>query len=82
MAGDPLTRERALPARALTALANFQALIDDLDQSSEIPLDELTEHAIRDRSVYHRSERASGAIPRRIFRAGHRNAPYEPEGDN
>ena len=48
MAGDPLTRERALlPARALAALANFQALIDDLDQSSEtLPLDELTEHAI------------------------------------
>ena len=38
--------EEAFP-RALAALANFQALIDDLDQSSEtLPLDELTEHAI------------------------------------
>ena len=30
------TREQSLlPARALTALGNFQALIDDLDRSSE-----------------------------------------------
>ena len=56
-----LTRERALlPARALAALANFQALIDDLDQSSEtLPLDELTEHAIDVTGLldYHRSEK-------------------------
>ncbi|GIR70057.1 MAG: hypothetical protein CM15mP74_13080 [Halieaceae bacterium] len=42
------------------ALANFQALIDDLDQSSEtLPLDELTEHAIDVTGLldYHRSEK-------------------------
>ena len=61
MAGDPPhPGTRAAPARALAALANFQALIDDLDQSSEtLPLDELTEHAIDVTGLldYHRSEK-------------------------
>ena len=55
------TREQSLlPARALTALGNFQALIDDLDRSSEtLPLDELTEHVIEVTGLldYHRSEK-------------------------
>jgi DNA helicase-2/ATP-dependent DNA helicase PcrA len=55
------TREQSLlPARALTALGNFQALIDDLDRSSEtLPLDELTEHVIEVSGLldYHRSEK-------------------------
>ena len=55
------TREQSLlPARALTALGNFQALIDDFDRSSEtLPLDELTQHVIEVSGLlnYHRSER-------------------------
>ena len=49
LCGEPfIVREQTLlPARALTALANFSRLIDDLDRASEtLPLDELTEHVI------------------------------------
>jgi len=49
-----------LPARAITALGNFQALIDDLDKAAEtLPLDEFTEHAIEVSGLldYHRAEK-------------------------
>ena len=61
------TREQSLlPARALTALGNFQALIEDLDRSSEtLPLDELTEHVIEVTGLldFHRSERRARTGP-------------------
>jgi DNA helicase-2/ATP-dependent DNA helicase PcrA len=54
-------REQSLlPARALTALAQFQSLIDDLDRASEtLPLEELTEHVIEVSGLldYHRAEK-------------------------
>ena len=74
-----LTRERALLPASASRIGQFQALIDDLDQSSEtLPLDELTEHAIDVTGLldYHRPKRASGAGPSgESSGAGHRNAP-------
>ena len=67
------TRELSLlPARALTALGNFQALIDDLDRSSEtLPLDELTEHVIE----------VTGLLDYHVPRRGARSGPgREPAG--
>ena len=49
-----------LPARALTALTKFQALIDDFDRMAEtLPLNELTEHVIAISGLfdYHRAEK-------------------------
>ena len=49
-----------LPARALTALTKFQALIDDFDRVAEtLPLNELTEHVIAISGLldYHRAEK-------------------------
>ena len=49
-----------LPARALTALTKFQALIDDFDRVAEtLPLNEFTEHVIAISGLfdYHRAEK-------------------------
>ena len=49
-----------LPARSLTALTKFQALIDDFDRMAEtLPLNELTEHVIAISGLfdYHRAEK-------------------------
>jgi DNA helicase-2/ATP-dependent DNA helicase PcrA len=57
---DAVQKQTLLPARALTALANFQALIDDFATSAEtLSLDEFTEHVIEVSGLmnYHRSEK-------------------------
>jgi DNA helicase-2/ATP-dependent DNA helicase PcrA len=57
---DAVQKQTLLPARALTALANFQALIDDFATSAEtLSLDEFTEHVIEMSGLmnYHRSEK-------------------------
>lgn len=57
---DRVREDNALPARALAALAGFQSLIYEFDQSSEtLPLDELTEHVIHTSGLldYHRAEK-------------------------
>ena len=57
---DAVRKQTLLPARALTALANFQALIDDFATSAEtLSLDEFTEHVIEMSGLmnYHRSEK-------------------------
>jgi DNA helicase-2/ATP-dependent DNA helicase PcrA len=57
---DAVREQTLLPARALTALANFQALIDDFATSAEtLTLDEFTEHVIEMSGLmnYHRSEK-------------------------
>ena len=57
---DEVRKQTLLPARALTALANFQALIDDFAASAEtLTLDEFTEHVIEMSGLmnYHRSEK-------------------------
>ena len=57
---DRVRESNELPARALTALAGFQSLINEFDQSSEtLPLDELTEHVIQVSGLldYHRAEK-------------------------
>ena len=57
---DAVRKQTLLPARALTALANFQALIDDFGTSAEtLSLDEFTEHVIEMSGLmnYHRSEK-------------------------
>ena len=49
-----------LPARALAALAKFQALIEDFDRAAEtLPLNEFTEHVIAISGLleYHRAEK-------------------------
>jgi DNA helicase-2/ATP-dependent DNA helicase PcrA len=57
---DAVRKQTLLPARALTALANFQTLIDDFATSAEtLTLDEFTEHVIEMSGLmnYHRSEK-------------------------
>ena len=57
---DAVRKQTLLPARALTALANFQALIGDFATSAEtLSLDEFTEHVIEMSGLmnYHRSEK-------------------------
>jgi DNA helicase-2/ATP-dependent DNA helicase PcrA len=57
---DAVQKQTLLPARALTALANFQELIDDFATSAEtLSLDEFTEHVIEMSGLmnYHRSEK-------------------------
>lgn len=52
--------EKLFTARALTALANFQGLIDDMDSTTlELPLEELAEHVIVHSGLieYHRAEK-------------------------
>ena len=59
---DAVRKQTLLPARALTALANFQALIDDFGTSAEtLSLDEFTEHVIEMSGLmnYHRSEKVN-----------------------
>ena len=57
---EVVRQQTLLPARALTALANFQTLIDDFATSAEtLSLDEFTEHVIEMSGLmnYHRSEK-------------------------
>ena len=52
--------EKLFPARALTALAGFQSLIDELDSGTiDLPLEELVEHVIAQSGLvaFHRAEK-------------------------
>ncbi len=57
---DAAREEKLLSARALSALAAFQGLINDMDSTTlELPLEELTEHVIHQSGLlnYHRAEK-------------------------
>ena len=52
--------EKTFPGRALSALAGFQAVIDEMDSTTlELPLEELVEHVIQHSGLieYHRAEK-------------------------
>ena len=57
---DVARDEKLFAARALAALAGFQALINEMDSTTlELPLEELTEHVIHQSGLlnYHRAEK-------------------------
>jgi len=57
---DRARQDGALPARALTALSGFQALVNEMDSTTlELPLHELTEHVVAQSGLiaFHRAEK-------------------------
>ncbi len=57
---DVAREEKVFPARALSALSGFQALLNELDSATlDLPLYELTEHVVSQSGLiaYHRAEK-------------------------